>query len=134
MSWKVKLEKKVKQEVFLRQFKSTNDVMDYLYKYFESFFDVDGADGIIELTRKSDFLAFKVYDRQLNMDDNGQRVIFSKVVDKGHETIGSLTIKDMEFKYNDYRKTVEVFSENLLESLAKNVFSSLVAANITVLK
>lgn len=129
MTWKKKLEDKIKQDVFLNKFKSTKDIMLYLESYYSEFFAIPGSKDIIQLIKDQKFLSLKVYDNELNIDENVGTIIFSVVIDGTQKSIGRLILENMMFSYNHVDLKDEIFSDGLLEKLAKEAFFPLVGSN-----
>lgn len=134
MSWKVKLEKKIKEDIFRSKFKTSKDVMDYLEKYLESYFDVEEVEGFIVISRTGDNLSLEMYNYKLSIDDNKQKIIFSKSVEGHHQSIGNLRMSDLKYESYISNGVFKDFTESIIEDIIQSVFSPLVAARVFTFK
>lgn len=134
MSWKMKLEKKIKEDVFRSKFKTSKDVMDYLEGYLINYFDVDDASEFIKVSRTKDNLSLEIYNYQLSIDDNNDSVIFSKSINGDHQRIATLRMSNLKYETYSYNGVKKDFTESIVEDILQSIFSSLVAAEVTTLK
>lgn len=138
MKWKESIEEKVKQDVFIESFESDDSkVMDYIYKYFENFFDVKKDGGYILLERTEDKITFKVYSHQIEVKKGSTPSIqfkYYKLTEGFMDSLGQLFVPEMRFTHSGGSKH-EPFSDDLLNSLLEKAFKGLVKnASVVVMK
>ncbi|MGE7687644.1 hypothetical protein ACQKMI_00375 [Lysinibacillus sp. NPDC097214] len=127
MKWKQLIEEKIKQDVFIASFDNEDEVMDYVYKYFENFFAVDNADEYIELEKSDNKITFKVYNHQIVVKNGSSPSIQFKFYNAEQDymdSLGQLYVPDMIFTYSGGTKR-ESFSDELLNNLLEKAFKGL---------
>lgn len=134
MKWKEELEKKIKQDIYIDSFNGDAEkVMDYIYNYFESFFNVERGSDYIELERSDERITFKVYNRQVDVKKGNPSIQFKyyNATDRFMDSFGQLYVPEMRFTHSGGTK-VELFSDDLLNRYLENAFKELVKSGVNV--
>lgn len=128
MYWKEELENKIDNDVFISKLKTPEDVLEYLYKYFEDYFNVTEVSDAIQLIKDDSSIHFKVYSAEFHVHLLDELVQFF-AYNNNYENkrfFGSLNISTMRFTHY-LVGTGELFSGSLIEWLLEETFKPLVS-------
>ena len=139
MYWKEELENKIDNDVFISKLKTPEDVLEYLYKYFEDYFNVTEVSDAIQLIKDDSSIHFKVYSAEFHvhlLDELVQFFAYNNCENKrffgnnnnyeNKRFFGSLNISTMRFTHY-LVGTGELFSGSLIEWLLEETFKPLVS-------
>jgi len=125
MKWKQLIEDKIKHDVFIDRFDNEDKVMEYIYQYFENFFNVDGADEYIQLDKSDGKITLKVYSHQIEVKSGPSiKFRYCETPDGIESLLGQLYVPEMRFTHSGNSKT-ESFSDDLLNHLLEKAFKGL---------
>ena len=125
---KEELENKIDNDVFISKLKTPEDVLEYLYKYFEDYFNVTEVSDAIQLIKDDSSIHFKVYSAEFHVHLLDELVQFF-AYNNNYENkrfFGSLNIFTMRFTHY-LVGTEELFSGALIEWLLEETFKPLVS-------
>ncbi|QNK86442.1 hypothetical protein H7992_14360 [Sporosarcina sp. resist] len=122
MEWKKDIENKIKQRVFLDAFKTDADVLEYLFNYFNGFFELQDEINFLKVTQKDDAVSIKVFDDELIAEVTRENIKFS-CTKNDYLFLGFLfRDRGMKMHISETQKH-EPFSEKVLERFMEISFN-----------
>ncbi len=141
MSWKQKIEDRIKRDIFQEKFKTLSDVELYLEKELPKFLEVD-ENEYVSTIRSSDKLVYNVYDVKVDVIYMGASIlIYSYGEDEIHprELVSIISFENEKLVYDlkDSRgtnKPKNAFDENALYIILKEALKPLYSSEASIIE
>lgn len=127
MSWKNSLESKVKQEKMLSQLVHVEDYLNYIHRFFDSYFSFEEDGDLVKLERTEDKVEFEIMDVILSVkkENNINIKIHRILASDSKELLGQIQLNTKMFIYSGGVKS-KVFGDEVLEYVLEQTFKKLV--------